>query len=206
MPKVGMPKIRIPQLIEATMSVINDVGIHNASVAAIGKYASVSPAIINHYFGGKAGLLEATMRHVLKRLSNAINLRLKEAETADVADRVMAIIDGNFDPEQMDPRYTKTWLTFWCQAMHKPELYRLQQINNKRLLSYLRYEFKKHVSHEQAVFISHGVASLIDGIWLRSALSPSDFDHDHARSLILKFIEANLTKETWITAGFHKHI
>ncbi len=206
MPKVGMPKIRKPQLIEATMSVINDVGIHNASVATIGRYAGVSPAIINHYFGGKSGLLEATMRHVLKKLSNAINDRLMKINGDDIADRMMAIVEGNFDPEQLDPRYTKTWLTFWCQAMHKPELFRLQQINNKRLLSYLRYELKKLVSHEKATFISQGVASLIDGIWLRGALSPTGIDTELARGLILKFIEANLSENTWNEAGFPKHI
>ena len=51
MPKVGMPEIRRPQLIRATMEVINQVGFLNASVARIGQQAGISPSIINHYFG-----------------------------------------------------------------------------------------------------------------------------------------------------------
>ena len=66
MPKVGMPEIRRPQLIRATMEVINQVGFLNASVARIGQQAGISPSIINHYFGGKSGLVEATMRSILK--------------------------------------------------------------------------------------------------------------------------------------------
>jgi len=58
MPKVGMPAIRKPQLVDATMQAINAVGLQKASVVMISSYAGVSPAIINHYFGGKDGLLE----------------------------------------------------------------------------------------------------------------------------------------------------
>ena len=72
MPKVGMPEIRKSQLIQATIEAINDVGLHKASVAMIGRYAGVSPSIINHYFGGKDSLLEETMRSILKDLSAAI--------------------------------------------------------------------------------------------------------------------------------------
>jgi TetR/AcrR family transcriptional repressor of bet genes len=61
MPKLGMSGIRKPQLIRATIRVIHDVGLADAAVAMIGQKANMSPSIINHYFGGKDGLLEATM-------------------------------------------------------------------------------------------------------------------------------------------------
>ena len=51
MPKVGMPDIRKPQLVKATMTVIGRVGLHAASIALISKEAGVSTGIINHYFG-----------------------------------------------------------------------------------------------------------------------------------------------------------
>ena len=72
MPKVGMPEIRKPQLIDATMEAINAVGLQKASVAMISGYAGVSPAIINHYFGGKDGLLEATMDGIADETLTAV--------------------------------------------------------------------------------------------------------------------------------------
>ncbi len=42
MPKVGMPEIRKPQLVKATMSVIDRVGLHAASISLISKEAGVS--------------------------------------------------------------------------------------------------------------------------------------------------------------------
>lgn len=41
MPKVGMPKIRRPQLVSATMTVIDRVGLHGASVSLISQEAGV---------------------------------------------------------------------------------------------------------------------------------------------------------------------
>ena len=58
MPKVGMPDIRKPQLVAATMTVIERVGLHGASIALISKEAGVSTGIINHYFGGKHGFVD----------------------------------------------------------------------------------------------------------------------------------------------------
>ncbi|OPX57009.1 transcriptional regulator, TetR family [Oceanospirillum multiglobuliferum] len=197
MPKVGMPEIRKPQLIDATMKAINDVGLHKASVAMIGAYAGVSPAIINHYFGGKDGLLEATMRSVLQDLAKAIQSRLAETDRSSVVKRIVAVVDGNFDPKQLDSKVVKTWLTFWSYAMHKPQLHRLQRVNEKRLLSYLRYELKQVMPHDEAVFVAQGVAALIDGIWLRGALSPHGIDQALAQALILDYLRQRIPSQYW---------
>ncbi|WP_027847698.1 transcriptional regulator BetI [Marinospirillum minutulum] len=197
MPKVGMPEIRKSQLIQATIEAINDVGLHKASVAMIGRYAGVSPSIINHYFGGKDSLLEETMRSILKDLSAAITYRLAKVSKKDVPARIIAIVEGNFDPKQLDSKVVKTWLTFWSHAMHMPPLHRLQRINEQRLLSYLRYELKQVVEHQEANFIAQGVAALIDGIWLRGALSPEGINKNLAEQLILDYLQHRLPSQVF---------
>ncbi|MBN3562562.1 transcriptional regulator BetI [Aliamphritea spongicola] len=195
MPKVGMPAIRKPQLIDATMEAINEVGLQKASVAMISRYAGVSPAIINHYFGGKNSLLEATMRSVLQQLSEGVRQRLDETDSDDVIARVKAIVGGNFDPRQLDSKVVKTWLAFWSQAMHEPSLYRLQRVNEQRLLSHLKHELKRVLPKEQAVFVAQSIAALIDGIWLRGALAPSGIDSDLAQRIITDYLERQLPPE-----------
>jgi len=197
MPKVGMPEIRKPQLINATMQAVNDVGLHKASVSMISGYAGVSPAIINHYFGGKDGLLEATMRSVLKELSMAIRQQLNGVDKDDVPGRIIAIVKGNFAQEQLDTKVVKTWLTFWSHSMHKPQLHRLQRVNEQRLLSYLRRELKRVTDHDRAVFIAQGVAALIDGIWLRGALSPEGINKALAEKLIIDYLQLQLPESVW---------
>jgi len=187
-----MPAIRKPQLIDATMNAINDVGLQKASVVIISSYAGVSPAIINHYFGGKDGLLEATMRSILRQLSLGVQQRLVSCDSNDVMARIEAIVGGNFDPEQLAPKVVKTWLAFWSQAMHQPQLFRLQRVNEKRLISHLLIELKKVMPTTQAKFVAVSIAALIDGIWLRGALSPNGIDRELAKHIIADYLDHQL--------------
>lgn len=192
MPKVGMPEIRRPQLVEATMAVIDDVGLSHASVALISRKAGVSPGIINHYFGGKHGLLEETMRTVLRQLSATSIQSLQAVGSHDVKARVKAIVAANFDGYQVESKVVKTWLAFWAQSMHDETLHRLQRVNERRLLSHLRYELKQALPPEQATFVAQGIAALIDGIWLRGALNPQGIPSEKAQSIISNYLELQL--------------
>ena len=197
MPKVGMAAIRKPQLIDATLRAIDAVGLSHANVAMISRYAGVTPAIINHYFGGKAGLLDATMRHIIAMLAQSVRDSLATVDTKDIVGRVLAVVDGNFSDQQLEGKVVKTWLTFWAQAMHEPTLYRLQRVNEKRLLSALRLELKRALPHDRAAFVAQGVAALIDGIWLRGALNPEGIDRELARKIITDYLEQQLPARHW---------
>ncbi len=192
MPKVGMPEIRKPQLIEATMEAIDSVGMPKASVSMIACYAGVSPAIINHYFGGKDGLLEAIMRAVLRELSQGVRERRSAAPADDSIAQIAAIVKGNFDNYQRDTKVVKTWLAFWSLAMHSPALNRLQRVNEQRLLSHLRMELKKLMPAERAALVAQSIAALIDGIWLRGALNAAGIDNQLALQIIGDYLEQQL--------------
>lgn len=193
MPKVGMPDIRKPQLVQATMTVIDRVGLHSASIALISKEAGVSTGIINHYFGGKHGLLDETMREILRQLSVTITNALKELPVNAHQQRINAIINGNFEGYQAENKVAKTWLAFWSYSMHDAQLKRLQRVNEKRLISHLLIELKALLEPEQAELVAHGIASLIDGIWLRGTLNPEGIDANKARAIINDYLDKQLT-------------
>lgn len=193
MPKVGMPDIRKPQLVKATITVIDRVGLHAASISLISKEAGVSTGIINHYFGGKHGLLEETMREILRQLSDTITSQLKVLPANAHQQRINAIINGNFEGYQAENKVAKTWLAFWSYSMHDAQLKRLQRVNEKRLLSHLRIELKALLNNDQAELVAHGIAALIDGIWLRGTLNPEGINADKARAIINDYLEKQLT-------------
>jgi len=192
MPKVGMPEVRRPQLIRATIKVIGQVGMSRASVAVIGRAAGVSPGIISHYFGGKDGLLEATMRFILKDLADITRVTLDKTSKEDPLGRVLAIVESNFSGGQVSSDVTSTWLAFWSRAMHDPALYRLQQVNEKRLLSYLRAELKRMLTADEARSVAIAVAALIDGMWLRGALTPKGINPQQAERIIGDYIKSTV--------------
>ncbi len=199
MPKVGMPSIRKPQLVNATMTVIERVGLHAASIALISREAGVSTGIINHYFGGKHGLLEETMRAILREHSVTVMQLLSGIPKYEHQKRINAIVEANFSDFQASSKVAKTWLAFWSYSMHDPQLNRLQRVNEKRLLSHLTIELKQLLPKQQVKQAAHGIAALIDGVWLRGAMNPQGIDAQQARSLISDYLELQLAQHALTT-------
>ncbi|MGM0912827.1 MAG: transcriptional regulator BetI [Pseudomonadota bacterium] len=197
MPKVGMEPIRRQQLIKATMAAIDEVGLADATVMRIARHAGVSAGIISHYFGGKDGLLEATMRQILSDLGEAVAARRRELTSTSPRDHIAAIIDGNFDRSQVTGPVAKTWLAFWASSMHKPELARLQQVNDRRLYANLCHQFRRLMPRDEARACARALAALIDGLWLRGALTLEGLDSDEARRLARDYLDRLLdTRDT----------
>lgn len=187
MPKIGMKVIRQAQLINATLTVIDRVGLANASLALIAKEAGVSTGIVSHYFGDKNRLLEACMMQILSDLYTALrHQRLKAGQDAEA--QVRAIIDGNFDVSQIAAPVLKTWLVFWAESLYQPNLNRLQRINDRRLYSNLAAQFRRVLPVRQAREAASSMAALLDGLWLRLTLAPQPMEHglEQARMLCYK--------------------
>lgn len=194
MPKVGMPDIRKPQLVNATMAVIGRVGLHAASIALISREAGVSTGIIHHYFGGKHGLLEETMRVILREHSATVMQALAQIDKQAHQERINAIVRANFEGFQTQSQVVKTWLAFWSYSMHDAQLNRLQRVNEKRLISHLNIELKALLPHQHAQRVAQGIAALIDGIWLRGALNPQGINAQQAKLLINDYLNQQLAQ------------
>lgn len=189
MPKVGMPEIRKPQLIEAAIRAIDKHGFSGATVSIIGKKAGVSPAIINHYFGGKDGLYEATMRSLIKEFFEGLHKEIANTKGQSARDIVMAIVRASFSQSQTHPQVVKTWMGFWASAMHTPSLYRLQNMYAKRLQTALVCALKQEFDTAHARDIALTVAALIDGMWLRGSLA-GGINKQEAAGLISNYLDA----------------
>lgn len=194
MPKVGMEPIRRRQLIQATMEVIDEVGLADVTVMRIAQRAGVSAGIIGHYFGGKDGLLEATMRQILSDLGGAVNRRRQALPANAPREHLRAIIDGNFDRSQVSRSVMKTWLAFWTSSMHRHALQRLQHVNDRRLYSNLCHQFRHCLPKDDARWAARGLAAMIDGLWLRGALAPEGLDVDRARLLAYDYLDERLAQ------------
>ena len=189
MPKVGMKPLRKQQLINATLESVAQYGLQHTTIITISRIAGLSSGIISHYFGGKQELVEATVKHLLDQLKSALLERVEQQDLSP-AQRLEMIIEANFTQLQRSAPATKTWLSFWAQSMHQPGLARLQHINSKRLYSNLLFSFRQLLPNDIAITASMQTAAMIDGFWLRSALSPRPEDNFiQAEQLCKKFID-----------------
>ncbi|KZN64788.1 hypothetical protein N473_13425 [Pseudoalteromonas luteoviolacea CPMOR-1] len=167
-----MEPIRRQQLIEATLESVAELGLHATTINSISKRAGLSSGIISHYFGGKQGLIEATVRYLLTNLKTS--LLSKAHMNCEPKARLMFIVEANFSVVQQQTNATKTWLSFWAQSMHDEQLHRLQKINSKRLYSNLAFSFSDLLDKEAAHNAAMLSAAMIDGLWLRAVLSKAD--------------------------------
>jgi TetR/AcrR family transcriptional repressor of bet genes len=195
MPIVGVKDTRKQQLIDATMASIAELGLMNTTIVSISRRAGLSSGIISHYFGGKQGLIKAALRYLLTLLGKELRQRLARTDGSP-EQRLQCIVEANFSQFQQTDLAAKTWLSFWARSMHEPGLQRLQQINNARLYSNLRYAFAQRLPKQAATEAARQTAALIDGFWLRSALSLDPAEgFAAAETLCKRFALAQLQSE-----------
>jgi betaine-aldehyde dehydrogenase len=190
---VGEPpeESRRSQLIEVTIDSLAEVGFMGTTLARIAGRAGVSPGLVSHYFGDKDGLLDAAFRSLARRVGDQVRARLRNIATPRA--RIQAIIDANLAPEEFDRRTGTAWLAFWGQVLQVPSLRRVQSVYQRRTLTNLKSSLKKLVPPEEAQSLAAMIAAMIDGVWLRAALSGwREADSASARALLTEFVDRRL--------------
>jgi betaine-aldehyde dehydrogenase len=182
---------RRAQLIEVTIDSLAELGYVGTTLAQIAGRAGVSPGLVAHYFGDKDGLLDAAFRSLARRVSDQVRARLRQISTP--RGRIQAIIDANLAPEEFDQRSGTAWLAFWGQVLQVKSLRRVQSVYQRRTLTNLRSSLSKLVPREEAQSLASMIAAMIDGVWLRAALSGwREADSASARALLTEFVDRRL--------------
>ena len=184
-------EMRRRQLVEVTIDSLAEVGFVGTTLAQIAARADVSPGLVAHYFDDKDGLLEAAFRALARRVGLQVRSRLRLVGTP--RGRIQAIIDANLAPEEFDQRTGSAWLAFWGQVLHAERLKRIQSVYQRRTLGNLRNTLRKLVPPEEAHSLAAMIAAMIDGVWLRAALSGwREADSESARALLTAFVDGRL--------------
>ncbi|HEY4772983.1 MAG TPA: betaine-aldehyde dehydrogenase [Steroidobacteraceae bacterium] len=179
------------QLVAVTLDSLAELGYVSSTLAQIAGRAGVSPGLVAHYFGDKDGLLEAAFRSLVQRIGDQVRSRLALAPTP--RRRIQAVIDANLAPAEFDQRTGRAWLAFWGQVVHAPRLKRVQRVYQRRTLSNLKHALNQLLPAEEARSLAYMIAAMIDGVWLRAALSEwTEADSESARALLTAFVDGRL--------------
>lgn len=192
MPKLGMAPIRRKQLVEAAIAVIHEDGFTRATVARIAKHAGISSGMVHHYFKDKDELLFETMRHLLSDLRADAVARLADAQSP--RSRIVAIIDACFGDKQFDGRVFSAWLALYGNARPSPRLQHILGIYHSRLRSSLLHDLRRITGSREAERIADGIGAMIDGFWLRYALTGKPDNPEIPRALTRDYFAASLDR------------
>jgi betaine-aldehyde dehydrogenase len=186
-------EMRRRELVEVTIDSLAEVGFVGTTLAQIAARAGVSPGLVAHYFDDKDGLLDAAFRSLARRVGSQVRARLRLVATP--RGRIQAVIDANLAPEEFDQRTGSAWLAFWGQVLHVERLKRIQSVYQRRTLSTLRNSLLKLVAPDEAQSLAAMIAAMIDGVWLRAALSGwREADSESARAMLTAFVDGRLAQ------------
>ncbi|WP_419906125.1 choline-responsive transcriptional repressor BetI [Hoeflea sp.] len=188
MPKVGMEPIRRRSLVEAAISAIHARGSLDITIRDIALRAGVSQGLAHHYFGSKDALIASAMRHLLTEYGLQVRRELKTADGPRA--RISAIIHASLGPEQFRPETVSVWLVFYVHAQESKEAHTLLSIYARRLSSNLVYNLRPLVG-ARARTVAEGIASMIDGLYIRKALGSLERDV-MAEKLVEDYVEQQM--------------
>jgi TetR/AcrR family transcriptional repressor of bet genes len=192
MPKIGAEAVRRKAMVEAAIVEIGEAGSLDVTVSQIARRAGMSPALAHHYFGSKDQMFLATMRHILKVYGESVRRRTASALTP--IERLHAIIDVSFAPDQFAREIVAAWLTFYVRALQSEAASRLLQLYARRLHSNLVFNLRPLVDAEQAQAIAQGLAAMIDGFYIRHALQDFAPTRDVVRAMVIDYLDLCLTR------------
>ncbi|MEJ6401407.1 choline-binding transcriptional repressor BetI [Yoonia sp. 2307UL14-13] len=187
MPKLGMEPIRRAALVKATIDEIGAVGSLDVTVGKIAKRAGMSSALAHHYFGGKEQIFLAAMRHTLSLYKAEVLGALGRASGHRA--RLEAIVQTSFTSSNFRPEVIAVWLNFYVLAQTSADADQLLRIYQRRLHSNLVHDLRPLVG-ARAVDVAIRVAGLIDGLYLRQALT--GVGSDDAAAHVLASLKAEL--------------
>jgi transcriptional repressor BetI len=187
-----MEAVRRRQMVAATIQTIHEVGFPRTSLAEVAGRAGISQGLVAHYFRDKAGLLEATMRHIAAELKAEV-IRHRRGTTDPVA-RLEAVLDANFSERSFAPEALSAWVAFWGQSHRDARLGRVQRVLRVRMKSNLAYDLRQLLPAEDARQIAQGLSILVDGLSLRTAMGERGLDRRTARAFAYDYLDTQLAK------------
>ena len=163
------------RLIDATIESVYQHGYADTTIAKISDLAEVSPGMVHHYFDGKEGLLDQTMRALLE----IMHLRVVEgcAQADSPRGKLDAVIQAVLGDEQSGDRESQVWLSFWIHAQYNENLRRIRRLYSRRLYSNIRGYLRQILREIGAADVDgradHAAAAVIamlHGTWFSYAI------------------------------------
>lgn len=185
MPKISAETIRKTALINATIQSVGRAGSLDVTVAEIARLAGMSPALAHHYFGSKTRIFLAAMREILTKYRDSVLGFLKGCDSPEA--RLSAIIEASFSAPNFHREAIAAWLNFYALALIEPEAARLLRIYRLRLRSNLMSVLTP-LAGPQAAGMADTLGALIDGVYLRAALS-GDPDPTAAAHMVRSYLK-----------------
>ena len=187
-------EFRKAQLIESTIDSIAKRGFAETTLADVADGAGLSRGIVNFHFQSKEQLLVETLQLIAEEYREVWRRALAKAGSVTV-DRLIAMVQSDFDPAVCNRKKIAVWYAFWGEAKSRPTYLKLCADRDREYAEAFHALVRAMIEEGgyeglDAELVAQGLSALTDGLWLDFLVDPKNFDRDRARTTAFLFLAA----------------
>jgi len=158
------------RIIDAVVDVVALRGISGTTLANVAAAAGVSQGVLVFHFGGKEGLLDATLARLLEEYREAWTAALS---ATDPLERIVALVKTDFSEAICSRHKLALWFAFWGESAAKPVYNRLSSEAELLRFNAMRDACAGLVANPDA--LASSIDAHTDGLWLQMHIQGDQF-------------------------------
>lgn len=183
-------------LIEATLDLIAEGGIAEASVTRIVERSRLSRGMIHLHFESKDELLLECVKEMAARYYEHLSAFVERAGTSPEK-RLVAMVEADLDEGVLNERSVAIWSAFRGVARSQAIFARYSDTRDRRLRDLYLTTCAQLIDPETqplqvARDLAYGTLALLEGMWADYFLHVDDFDRAAAKRIVFRFLAAQL--------------
>ncbi len=188
--KTRIRDVRRQDMQKAAFDLLAESGFHGATLGKVAERLGMSRGLVHHYFKDKDELLEAAVRYGNRLISSQVAAELRRCGSP--RERLDVIIEANFSDEIYILGRAQYWVSYCAQATMSERFARLLRIQNSRMRSNLLHALRQLLSAAEAEHLADVLSLLMDGMWVRMAVSDGRPQKAEALATIRKVLDTYL--------------
>ncbi|MDH3590897.1 MAG: TetR/AcrR family transcriptional regulator, partial [Planctomycetota bacterium] len=185
------------QIVETAIGILASRGLEHLSLAEIAREAGCSKGVISYHFGGKARLMDAVLRRLLREPAAYVKTRVEAYGPA--AERLAAYVEANFEFMKTHRNQYEALVDLWGSRMDDEGRNRFYTEAYQPSRRYLSHIFEDgRASGEFGNFpietMSAVVQASIDGVMLQWVIDPDSVDLDDCKHEIMTMVNAHVAR------------
>jgi len=175
-------EVRRQQLIDATIDCLARRGFADITMAQVAEAAGLSQGIINFHFQSKEALLLETLAFMDTEYRETWQRALAAAGPAP-RDRLLALLESEFDPAICNRKKIAVWHAFFGEAKARPTYRKIcgARDDTRRQAMYDILVALTEDDADACDALADALCALTDGFWLDFHLSTGRIDRDAGR-------------------------
>ncbi len=187
MPKIVDHEKRRRELIEASWRVIAAEGFDGVTMRKIAAEADCTTGRITHYFADREALMLASLRASYDVTGD--RARATFSDDTDKRQALLRVAEALLPADQDRLREWKVWIAFWSAATVDNTLAAENDARHAEWAAELAELIEDAVPGKDANAEAETLVSLINGVGLQAAVSPTKANLSRARQLLRAHIE-----------------